>query len=345
MKIKLIPSEEGSGVFIKRGTPLKRITLAAGDQPMGLWLPRYESASIQKLISRGLVSTLELESADFLQTRAEIQDLCKALGTAAIFRSFARDITRAIEREHSGARGAEAPYDERNVTVLRALLAPLREGKRSRLETGAALLKSLPVEQKRRIHTLVRSDGSGRMMNSLRELLRRSADRADIPEYLALVVLELVNSVQIQTMHDFAVRTHLSEETIRKLFQDPDARAKIRTRMEHAGETNAITWSFSNGNVHGSRASRMTITMTGSGTKMRTTSAGVRQQRGVSVEGKSLKDFYEEIAAAGGVGIDLGLYYLSYLEKLCRQADIRFETHATELRGGEKTMVGVRLYV
>lgn len=346
MKIKLIPSEEGSGAFIKRGTPLRRIALAAGDEPLGLWLPRYESQSIGKLISRGLVSTLELESADFLQTRAEIQDLCKAVGTAAIFQSFNRDVTRELERLQNARRGGtDIPYDERNVTVLRALLAPLRDGKRSRLEAAAELLKSIPLTQKRQIHTLVRTDSSGLVMNRFRELLRRSADRTDIPEYLALVVLELVNSVQIQTMHEFALRTGVSEDTIHRLFQDADARARIRTRMEQAGETNAITWSFSSGTGAGSRTTRMSITMTGSGTPMRATSAGVQQQRGVSVEGKSLKDFYEEIAAAGGMGIDLGLYYLSYLEKLCRQADIRFETQATELRASEKTMIGIRLLV
>ncbi len=347
MRIKLIPSEEGSGAFLRRGTSLKRIALAAGDQQLGLSLPQYHANSIRQLLARGLISTLELEGADFLETRSEIQSLCHAVGSAAIHGAFRRDISREIERLRYRLKGSPTvPVpDNTGVTVLRSILAPFKDGTHSRLVAAARMLRSLPPVEKREIHALVRSDSSGSVLKSLRDVLAHSADRADVPEYLALVVLELVSCVQIQTMHSFAVRSGVSDETIRSLYQDPETRAKIRIRMEAAGETNAITWSFSNSGGPGSRTTRMSIVMIGSGSPMQATSAGVRHQKGVNVEGKSLKDFYEELGAGGGVGLDLGLYYLSYLEKLCRTADIRFETQARDLSSGGKTMVGVRLYV
>ena len=77
---------------------------------------------------------------------------------------------------------------------------------------------------------------------------------------------------------------------------------------------------------------------------MRATTAGVRQQKSVRLGERTLKDFYEGIADVG-VGIDLGLYYLSYLEELCQKAGIRFETRAREIGNGEKTMVGIRVYI
>jgi hypothetical protein len=344
--MKLIPSEEGSGALIQRGTTLKRVQLAAGDTPLGLVLPNYDPDSIRKLIQRGLVSTLELESADFLESRPQVQDLCRSVGTAAIYAAFTRDIGREISRLSYPKRKPEDGLSgsDSSVTVLRSLMAAVKDSKRSRIETAADLLKSLPNAQKRRIHELVRSDGTGNVLKTFRGILKKFADRADIPEYLALVVLELVNSVQIQTMHDFAVRTGVSDETIRDLFQNPDVRARIRKKMEQQGATNAITWSFTNSGGEGSRTTRMSITMTGSGTPMRATTAGVRQQKSVQLGERTLKDFYEEMSGTG-VGIDLGLYYLSYLEELCRTAGIRFETRAREIGNGEKTMVGIRVYI
>jgi hypothetical protein len=345
MRMKLIPSEEGSGVLLQKGTTLKRIQLAAGDTPLGLLLPRYDPAAIRKLIQRGYVQTLELESADFLESRSQIQDLCKSVGTAAIFAAFTRDIGREITKlsypKHNAPGG---DGDNSTVTVLRSLMAGVKDGKRSRIETAAELLKSLPLGQKRRIHGLVRADGTGSVLKTFRQLLKRFADRGDIPEYLALVVLELVNNLQIQTMHDFALRTGVSDDTIRDLFQNPSVRARIREKMELQGATNAITWNFTNTEGEGSRTTRMSITMTGAGSPMRATTAGVRQQKKINVGERSLKDFYEEMADTG-VGIDLGLHYLSFLEELCHNAGIRFETRAREISSGEKTMVGIRLYI
>ena len=41
--------------------------------------------------------------------------------------------------------------------------------------------------------------------------------------------------------------------------------------------------------------------------------------------------------------IDLGLYYLSYLEELCRKAGMRFVTRVYDTGRGDETMITLRV--
>lgn len=344
MIIKLVPSKEGSSAFVRGGKRLTRIPLAGGNDALGMVMRSYERATLERLVHRGLVSRIELESADFLQHRSRIQELSRSIGTAALEAAFVRDINREIERILSAHRTSvhAAPHEVDVAGVMRSLLNAVRGERRATIEAAATLVKGLGAGVLRRIDEAVQIDPENRALHAFRTIVAATAARWEIPEYLALVILELVNNLQVQTMQSVAHRSGMSAERIRSLYMKPEVRDQIRSLMERQGETSAIAWSFVTHEGSGARTTELTVSMTGKGSSMRGFTTEIERKGRVDVGERSIEEFYNGLNDSA-FNIDLGLYYLSYLEDLARKADMRFSTRVRELATGGETVVSLRI--
>jgi hypothetical protein len=347
LPIKLIPSAAGSSMFLQRGKRLDRINLAGGSEGLGIMLNDYNTRTLEQLVHRGYVSRLELESADFLQFRGEVQDISRAVGVAALEAAFARDMTREIDRYQAGRRGTkyEKLEPDQRTATMRSLLAGLRGNRKGTIEGGAALLKSLSAETIDIAGAMIRG-GLGEELSTFRDLLTRYALRWEVPEFFALVILEIVNSLQVQTMQNFATRAGMSEEKIRTLYQQDSVRKMIREKMEAHGESSAITWSFlsTSDSSGGARSTQMLVTMTGRGAEMLSLKDDVEEKRQIQVGSKSLQDFYAENKDSV-FNIDLGLYYLSYLQDLCKRSNMLFDARVQHMNRGDYTIIQLKLHL
>jgi len=347
LPIKLIPSAAGSSMFLQRGRSPTRIRLAGGSEGMGIILKEYNTSTLEQLVHRGYVSRLELESADFLQFREEVQDISHAVGVAALEAAFARDVSREIDRLQSGRRGAKYEKLEpgQRTVTMRSLLAGLKGNRKGTIEGGAALLKSLAPDIVDVLGATIRA-GLGDELSLFRSLLTRYALRWEVPEFFALVILEIVNNLQVQTMQNFATKAGVSEEKVRTLYQQESIRKTIREKMEAQGETSAITWSFLSTSESGAeaRSTQMLVTMTGRGAQMLSLKDDVEEKRQIQVGTKSLQDFYAEIKDQV-FNIDLGLYYLSYLQDLCKRNNMLFDARVQHMNRGDYTIIQMKLHL
>ncbi|MFW5738192.1 MAG: hypothetical protein ACOCYX_04710 [Spirochaetota bacterium] len=352
MKLKLVPSEDGSSVFVRGGRRLSRIPLAEGTDALGIMLVNYELASLARLVHRGYVSRMEVESADLLSHRSEIQELSHTIGSAALERAFARDIAREANRIAAPLRDSPSRETDRSrqesrasgspVATMRAMLAAIKDHRRTAVEGTATLLKAVDPELLRRVDVLVRRDASGSALQRFRRLVVRYAGRWEIPEYLALVILELVNNLQVQTMRNVARRSGMSDEKLRTLYQSTEIRDQITSMMERQGEASAIGWGFSTKQGAGARTTELTVTLSGAGAPMRAFSSEVAHQREIEIGERSLEEFYNEIGDSI-FNIDLGLYYLSYLDDLCHKTGMRFSTQVREVGYENRMVVTLRI--
>jgi hypothetical protein len=322
------------------------VPLAGGTDALGVVLAGYEHSSLARLVHRGYVSRLEVESSDFLQHRSEIQELSRTIANAALETAFARDIAREANRVAAPLRAGNPPESadttRRPVGIMRSLMAAVKDRRRSTALAVARLLQTVNPELLGRVDGLVRRDASGGALKRFRTLTARYAGRSEIPEYLALVILELVNNLQMQTMQNVAKRSGMTQEKLRSLYQNPNARAKIAETMERQGETSMIGWSFTTRRGSGNHTTELTVTLSGAGAPMRAFSEEVQQHRSVDIGQRSLQEFYREID--GSVfNIDLGLYYLSYLEELCRKAGMLFATRVHEVGYDNAMVVTLRI--
>lgn len=342
--VKLIPSDEGANAFVKKGHHLGRISLAGGTDAIGLTLPRYDHDSIQRLAYRGYLSRVEAQSADFLHYRSEVQELSNVLGVSALRIAFGRDMAREVNRLSAPLRSKPRSSEKSGspVATMRSLLTGMKQEKRSAVEAVASMLKGLDLRVLKAVDRLARMDSTGTVLSSFREILIRYGMRMEIPEYFALVVLELVNNLQVQTMQSFARKSGMKAEKIRQLYQDQQVREQIRQLIERQGESSAITWNLVPHEGSGTRTTELNVTMTGSGTAMRALGSEVKEKSGLQVGERSLEEFYNELGESV-FNIDLGLYYLSYLEDLCRKAGMAFSTRVRDLTGTDDRIVMLRL--
>ena len=147
-------------------------------------------------------------------------------------------------------------------------------------------------------------------------------------------------------MQNFATRAGMSEEKVRTLYQQDNIRKAIREKMEAQGETSAITWSFLSTAESGTeaRSTQMLVTMTGRGAQMLSLKDDVEEKRQIQVGTKSLQDFYAEIKDEV-FNIDLGLYYLSYLQDLCKRNNMLFDARVQHMNRGDYTIIQLKLHL
>ena len=345
MTVKLIPSAEGSNAFMQRGRRLERVPLAGGTDAPGLILEGSDPARLEKLVDRGYVSLLEADSADFLQHRELVGRLTRCMGTAAVRAAFAGEVGRTVTTLQKQSRRGNhdtATSSERPGATVKLLLASLRDQRRDVVEGAATLIRGMDRTLLAGMTGIIRSEPTGEALRQFRRIIARYAERWQTPEYLSLVVLELASNLQVQTMQQFARRTGVSTEKIRNLYQNPAVRDEIRRRMERQGETRAITWAIAGHRGFGSRNSELTVTMAGSGMPMRQFTSEVQGMQRVEVGERSLQQFYTGLNDSD-FNLDLGLYYISYLEELCHKAGIRFTTRANEALQTGEISVSLRL--
>ncbi len=343
--LKLIPSDDGASAFVRGGQKLTRVALAGGIEAIGLTLPQYDATLIARLTQTGMIERIEAESPDLLRHRNAIQELSKVTGSAAIDQAFARDVTRITKTMGATSRPGKPESnqsDAQPIATMKMILSWLKGTKRSTVESAAALVRRLDRRILLAIDGVARADATGMSIRSFRELVLKYTRRLEIPDYFGLVVLELVNNFQVQVMQSFAKKAGMSTAKIRTLYQDAAVRDQISRLMQEQGETSAVGWRVYPREGSGRRTTDLTVTLAGSGAPMEALSTEVKQKSSISLGERSLTEFYND-SDESVFNIELGLYYLSYLDELCEKAGITFKTIIREIAGTGNRIVILKM--
>ena len=109
------------------------------------------------------------------------------------------------------------------------------------------------------------------------------------------------------------------------LIFDPEVRKKVIAEMEKLHDVVSISWRLGGGSSSIGKQGRLQITLYSREDEFQEVKESIETKRSADLRKRSLIDFYKELPE-GDEGVDLGLYYLSYLDEECKKINVKFES-------------------
>jgi hypothetical protein len=349
--LRVTLNERGVTRFVNQEQVLSRFRLSNGREEYGIALNRFAPKTVQKLILLGYVERIEAPVPDPYAMRSGILDVTKLIGYAMLYRQFDTEVFDTVSRSEFvrdwNRRNMKRPIDFKTKVnadylneVLRdnqealdavkgALLDPVcRELRFSTTMTGEEVrIQQLAAERfvdnlsplARFLLTVYRSSAQFKtLIGPTRDLLRSYMRKTNVPEYLGLLLLELLNYMQ-------------QRETANDSSQaGPDAADSVYLlwRMKKRSDAN------DRGKLH--------VVLSNSRAPFDEMKHSVNDRSTLSVERKSLQDFYQDDSRSSD-GTELGMYYLSFVNDACRKVGVLFDSFVHQDSATDRTLLNTVL--
>jgi hypothetical protein len=344
--MRVIFTDEGVQYFSSQGKKISKFRLSDGVEEYGFHVVDFSPKTIQRMQMLGYLSKIELPLSDIVSKRKSLIDLVKLLTYGMLYRQFDTSLFgHIVESEliqNWNRHNLKNPIDYRtkiNSNILNSVLV-----KNQAVVIEVKKLMKTPivkaVESSEHLHDnekqthiylaekfldnlnplvyfiLAIHRGSTAYYDIIRVaqgLLSEYMDRSSIPEYLALMLVEVLMNIRMSEGGTNLSKL-LIDENIYLLY-------RINRKRPEAGDRGRVHLMISNQKA-GFEEMKQKIN-----SRITTT-----------VSGKSLKDFYFS-AANAEEGMNLGLYYLSYLSEACRKVKINFESFVNRNESDSTTTI------
>jgi len=347
--MKVIFTEDGVNYFTGQQKKINRFKLSDGLEEYGFQVVDFVPATIQRLQLLGYISKFELPIDDLFAKRKEFIDLIKLLSYSMLYRQFSSSsFDKIVESELIqtwNRHNIKNPIDHKtriNDIILKKFVekhdGEIQEIKANMLEP---MLKKILgndslQDTEKQVSTFLAekyidnlnpmiyfvltvhrgSTSYFQLVKIVQQLLVSYMDRANIPEYLALMIIELLTSMKMENKTAFQSKfqNNLADEQIFVL-------CRISKKKPEIGDRGRLHFMISN-RKSGFEDIKQKI----------------HSRISTQVSCKSLKDFYDASPELQET-MHLGLYYLSYLSEACRKVNINFESFVNRIEKDNQTTV------
>ena len=288
----------GSRYCRQRRIPLSEITTSDMRRGTGFVWNQVHVDFLGKLVALGLISEIEIRRQEFSSKRPEIVRLSREIGYALILEELRRALHNRLQAlpevekllEHPSiviAQGNERQLDpeivKRLVTTESTVIETLRA---SLLESATASVPKEDFLHNEKVHFMHRAidslereswfylyvvdhrGGQELIFRSILDVLEEYAKKAVIPEYIGLILTELMNAAEYVHLRDLAerdqyLRTHPHE--LEQKLRDPEFRRKLTSRGEITKELLSLVYRFETGGHDGPDRRGLDLVLSNSG--------------------------------------------------------------------------------
>jgi len=373
LKITLTPT--GVEWFRKNRRELKQLRMADSRLEYGIAVTTMAASSLQKMINIDYIAAVELARSEFSSKRAEIVDLTKLIVHRILFKKFENETLRMMMASSLIKRwnrqnptrliDMNTPYNNTQVTSLLAAIAPeiptvSMEIQEPILRAWAANASFSGEERTLRAYlsdgfilnasklllcVLAKSRGQpeySELIGELRGVLGGYVEKAIISEYLSLMIIELLGYTEVSHYEQVARRLMRGRTPGTTLMTDEGIRADVRRHMESEGDLLSLTYQIGSKGASIGTENRLRVTICNQELGYQTIREQLESRIGTDVKERSLLDFYRKIPEQK-INTELGLYYLSYLQKACEKQNVRIESTVSQVPRSDLTLINLTL--
>ncbi len=352
LPLKISLTSAGVEYFTRNHRTLKRLQMADNWLTYGIAVDTVAAASLRTMINIDYIASVELARLEFSSKSKEIVDLTKLIIHRKLFKKFENEsyrllvgsplITRWNLQNPNRRISVDTVYDQSQVDTL--FTSAASEVRAVSLDIQAPLLRahaSNPAlsDDDRRLRTHL-SDGfiasASRLLwcvlakfrgqheyqllvGELRAMLELFIEKALVSEYLALMVVELLEFTEVNHYREIAWQLSGRRDTE---MPDPHMRNVVRRHMEAEGDIFSLTYHLRDEGAAEGEEYGLRVTIQEQGHK------GIKERlealMAKDAAGRVLPWFprrkSEERHKAGA-----GLHNLSSLKKECEKKDVRVE--------------------
>ena len=368
LPLKISLTNAGVEWFAKKHKMLKRLQMADNWLTYGIAVDTVPASSLRKMISVDYIASVELARSEFSSKSSEIIDLTKLIVHRILCRKFESESFRVLvssalitrwNRQNPGRRvDLDTQYNQSQIDTLFASAAS--EISAVSLDIQAPLLRqhvsnqALSADDRRlRAHlsnsfalsasrllwcVLTRSRGQpeyGSLVQQLRVMLERYIAKALVSEYLALMVVELLEFAEFSHYQQIAWLLRGRRDA---LMADEPMQAEVRRHMEAKGDTFSLTYHTGSRGAPIGADHRLRVTIQEQGYQI--VKAQLEALMAIDAKEHSLPRFSRQKPGHHSRA-ELGLHNLSFLRKECQKKDVGVEISLSRIPRTDLTLLNL----
>jgi hypothetical protein len=375
LPLKITLTTAGVEWFIRNKRQLKQLRMADSRLEYGISVAMMSAAALQKMINIDYIASVELARSEFYSKRSEIIDLTKLIVHRILFKKFENETTRMFlasalikrwNRQNPGRCIDEnTAYNQGQVDALFAGISadiPLvsMDIQEPLMRTYAANAALSDEDRTLRAYVsdgfvinsskllwfiLAKSRGLPEyegLIGELRAVLSTYVEKAAISGNLALMIVELLGYTEVSHYRQVTERLLKGRRADESLMTDEHLRAEVQRRMEAEGDLLSLTYQLGSKGASIGTQYRLRVSICNQEKTFRRLNEQLESRLGIDVKEHSLLDFYKRLPEQQ-INTELGLYYLSYLQKACEKQNIRIESTVNLVPRSDLTLINLTL--
>ena len=365
LPLKFVFTEEGSTAMLRQNVQIKRLKMGDQTEHYGLFLDKISSDFLQRMIMMKYISKIEVSGVEPVESRTNILELSKLIVFSILYLNYAEvsqeqllaskpvkqwnytNPSLVIDEKTRFKEEMVQSFMERHTEELakirQELLDPIYkqtdddaelppDEKEYRKEIlGDFLSASSPINW----FVLLKFRNSpdfSQMLRTVQICLTESLKKVNIVEYSSLMLMELavnITNLTIQKEARLLYKTQYSN--IQKVIQDPNLRLPVIESLRKKNNLLTFSWMMGAMNVAIGTKGRFKVVLYDHDINYETTKESVAQSKTANVRRFNLSEFYQNLSTSGD-DLELGMFYLSFLDEACNNMGIKFEAMVNQSR-------------
>ena len=179
------------------------------------------------------------------------------------------------------------------------------------------------------------------ILKTIRTSLTEYMDKTKIAEYIALMLMELILSAENMNLRKEALILFPELDDPQEALFDPEIRRRLVAELEKKQELVFVSWKLGSGGVASiGTQGKLQITLYSKNEQSDAVRANLNDLKMADVDKNSLIDFYRALPE-GSEDLNLGMYYISYLNDACEKVNVRFESSANRFEDTDLTVMNM----
>jgi hypothetical protein len=364
--VKLIFTETGSSAMLRQNLKLNRLKMGDNTDDYGIVLDKLAPNFVQGLITAEYVSKIEVSGIEPVENRSVITDLSKVVVSSILYRNYATVCqeqilnTEAVKKwNHSNPSQVIDEKTQFQSEIIKSFLE-------KRPDDLAAIKKELmtPVynfisndrniedeEKTTRINALNSFVASmyplawfvflkfrqtpdyPALLKSAQYCLMEFLGKTNIAEYTGLMLMELATNIENLIIQK-ETKTLFRDKPIdaKMVLQDPRLRMQVIESLRRKNSLLTFSWKLGGARMAMGARGRFQVLLYDQDVNYAETKGNVDQTKTANAGRSNITEFFKNLHNSGNE-LDLGMFYLSFLDEACEKMGIKFESMVNQYGG------------
>jgi len=364
--VKLVFTEVGSTAMMRQNLKISRLKMGDNTDDYGIVLDKAAPPFIQGMITADYISKIEISGVEPIQSRSDIIELSKVIVYSVLYRNYAlasqeqvlasdtvkrwnhSNPSQVIDEKTQFQSGVIKAFLEQYPDELRSLQKELMDPIRARIEAD----KNLEADEKETRQGLLTNFVSSmypfvwfiflrfrsapdfiNIIKNVRGCLLDFLGKTNIAEYAGLMLMELATNIENLIIQKEAKLLYRNNPVDAKLvIQDPKLRLPVIESLRKKNSLLTFSWKLGGARMTMGSRGRFQVLLYDQDVNFAETRGNVDQTKAADAGRSNLSEFYKNLHRSGNE-LDLGMFYLSFLDEACDKMGIKFESMVNQYGG------------
>jgi hypothetical protein len=371
LPLKFVFTEEGSSMLMRQKVKFTRFKMGDNTEDYGVFLDKVVPSSAQRMLMAGYVSKIEVSGIETVAARKEILDLSKLIVFSLLYAQYGHaSFTQIVSAEPVKRWNHANPFsviDEKTQFREGSVRNYLKEHETELSEITGELLNPLTKninedtslqEDEKKLQIMMaekllafadplmwfvlikfRSDPDYLfLLRDARLCLAEYLKKTRIAEYAALFIVELAQNIEnINILKEAQIFYKNKYVKLFKILQEPQFRIPVIEEMRKKNNLITISWKIGGTSTSIGTKGRLQVVLYDREINYREIRDSFEATKSADITRNSLTEYYNRLLENGN-DLELGMYYLSYLNEACEKVGIKFEAMVNQISLSDVTM-------